>query len=51
MCVKLHPLFLSITDVGSPALPALKQETVINHYIVAVSPSSACFTKLNLDNN
>jgi NADH-ubiquinone oxidoreductase chain 4 len=31
----------SITDLGSPALAVLKQETVINTSIVA---SSACFT-------
>jgi len=38
----------SITDLGSPALAVLQQETVINTSIVA---SSACFTKFNLDKN
>ena len=38
----------SITDLGSPALALLQQETVINTSIVE---SSACFTKLNLDKN
>jgi hypothetical protein len=35
-----------MTDLGSPALVVLQQETVINTSIVA---SSACFIKLNLD--
>src|SRR5271156_5899540 len=40
-----------LTDIGSPALPLQKQETVNNTSIVASSPlaSSSCFTKLNLD--
>ena len=41
-----HPNPFSITELGSPALAVLQQETVINTSIVA---SSACFTKLNLD--